>query len=76
MNNFKIRVRENIGERSVKCFGAIGNELEVTDKEIIDLEDFSWHNNNVGFNDIDEVNELFSEDDEWQTVFELVEVSE
>ena len=42
MENFKIRVVENIGEDSLETFGEVGNELEVINGKLIDLEDDSW----------------------------------
>lgn len=74
--NFKIRVVENIGSDSVNAFGHVGNELSVQYGALEDLEGYEWNNCNSLLHDIEEVNEFFSEDDSYQTVFELVESEE
>jgi len=73
MENFKIRVVENVGEDSIETFGEVGNELEVINGKLIDLDDDSWSGCGTGFEDIDDVNDWFSDLGDYGTVFELVE---
>ena len=73
MESFKVRVVENIGVDSIECFGEVGNELDVIGGQLIDLEDDSWNGCGTGFEDIDDVNDWFSDLGDYGTVFELVE---
>jgi hypothetical protein len=73
MMNFKIRVVDNIGEWSVESFGVPGTEFHIVDGRFTDLSNLHWENIFCPYNNIEVINKFFSEDDEWQTVFELVE---
>ncbi len=73
MNDFKIRVSKNIGECSIECFGEPGTEFEVLDGYFYDLQSNKWRiTDNLPFENIDGVNEYFSGEDTFKTVFELV----
>lgn len=72
--NGKIRVVENIGSDSEDLFGEPGTVLTVIDGVFEDLEGYRWEDVGwSGYKDVDQINEQFSEEDEYQTVFELVE---
>jgi hypothetical protein len=72
--NGRIRVVENIGRESEDAFGFPGAELDVVDGVLEDSEGFEWdYYHSEGFKNIGQINEQFSEEDEYQTVFELVE---
>jgi len=73
MGNFKVRVVENVGEDSADTFGEVGNEIEVIDGKLIDLDNDSWNGCGTGFKDIDDINVWFSDLGDYGTVFELVE---
>ena len=75
MNNFKIRVVENIGRYSARGFGSVGIVLNVVDGTLIDSENREWTMDGEKFSSIHDVNKYFGEKDQWQTVFELVEES-
>ncbi len=70
--NFKIRVVENIGSWSKRLFGTPGTILVVTNGSFNDLDDFEWDYDDNPFSNIDEINEFFGEEDQWNTIFELV----
>lgn len=72
--NGKIRVVENIGSDSEDTFGEPGTVLTVADGTFEDLDGFGWnYPDESGYEDVDQINEYFSEEDEYRTVFELVE---
>jgi hypothetical protein len=73
MMNFKIRVVENIGAYSYRKFGSPGSILRVIDGVFKDKESSIWTNDGEKYNDPEDINKHFSEKDEWQTLFELVE---
>ena len=68
-----IRVIENIGSISECTFGVPGTEIDVYDGVFLDLTDFKWDNDFKPFENIDEINKMFSENDIWKTEFELAE---
>lgn len=75
MNDFKIRVVKNIGKSSDRVFGSIGTEFEVVNGVFYDKNSFEWDNDSKTYKTIEEINRHFSENDEWQTIFELAEES-
>lgn len=66
--DFKIRVIENIGEDSEKQFGPLDTILDVVAGEIRSFNGVIWGN----FENIQDINNYFSEEDEYETVFALV----
>lgn len=72
--NGKIRVVENIGSDSEDAFGEPGTVLTVADGTFEDLEGYEWKDVEwEGFEDIGQINDYFSDRDDYQTKFELVE---
>jgi hypothetical protein len=75
MQNFKVRVAENIGEESVDTFGSVGTILKVTYGVLTDLNGYVWDNaiDRDCYESVEDLNNHFSFGDEYQTVFEAVE---
>lgn len=76
--NFKMKVVRNIGEYSERNVGKVGTIIEVIDGEFPDphLPEHPWSNNNNCFRTFEQVVKYFSEDDEYETIFALVENKE
>ena len=66
-----MRVKENIGQDSIRFFGYTSTIIKVADGKFAD-NDFFWDNCGCGYKTIDDVNEHFSSKDSFQTIFELV----
>lgn len=66
--DFRIRVIENIGKDSEEQFGPPGTILDVVHGEIISLNGVIWG----CFENVQDINNYFSEKDEYETVFTLV----
>lgn len=71
--NFKIRVVENIGKYSESTFGPAGSILSISDSEFRDLDGYDWYDTLDQPVNIKNINNCFSDVDEFQTKFELVE---
>jgi hypothetical protein len=75
--NFKIRVIDNIGFRSVETFGCIGTVINVVDGFIHDLRGHRWLKPHAlsQYRNVEEINKAFTSPvPMWfNTEFELVE---
>lgn len=76
MASYKIKVIKNIGESSEYWFGKPGTLLHVVNGELIGMHDCPWYPDEGAFEGFDSINNYFSEEDEFQTVFELVKEGE
>ena len=74
--NFKVRVKENIGENSRECFGKPGTILEVKDGVLYDIDGDDWKSDYDSFTSVEEINNEFDLGLSYDTEFELVEEDE
>ena len=74
--NFKVRVKENIGENSRKYFGKPGTILEVKDGVLYDIDGDDWKSDYDSFTSVEEINNEFDLGFSYDTEFELVEEDE
>ena len=74
--NFKVRVKENIGENSRECFGKPGTILEVKDGALYDIDGDGWKSDCGRFISVEEINNEFDLGLSYDTEFELVEEDE
>lgn len=69
----KIRVKENIGKESFYEFGGVGTEFTVRNGMFTNLRSMVWSEWSKHECTIEALNEYFGVEDQYQTVFELVE---
>ena len=74
--NFKVRVKENIGENSRECYGKTGTILEDKDGELYDIKGDGWKGDCGRFISVEEINNEFDLGLSYDTEFELVEEDE
>lgn len=74
--NFKVRVKENIGENSREYFGKPGTILEVKDGVLYDIDGDDWKSDYDSFTSVEEINNEFDLGLSYDTEFELVEEDE
>lgn len=75
MEDFKIRVVKNIGESSIETFGKKGTLFYVSDGIFADMQGDLWGDTRRFLN-INDINNFFLDEGEFETVFELVEEGE
>lgn len=73
--NFKMKVVKNIGSNSVYHIGKVGTIIAVVDGKFPDPNDesFPWTNEGKLFKNFEQVSSYFSEEDRFETIFELLE---
>lgn len=74
--NFKVRVKENIGENSREYFGKPGTILEVKDGVLYDIDGDDWKSDYDSFTSVEEINNEFDLGLSYDTEFELLEEDE
>lgn len=70
MSTFRVRVKENLGIKSVNRFGKPGTEWLVLDGMICDYTGYQW---GCEIESLSDLNWWFMDSDDYKTVFELVE---
>ena len=68
----KVRVKENIGKDSLFEFGTPGTVFEVKEGMIMSFRGMDWCKWSEHECTVEALNKFFGEEDQYQTVFELV----